>query len=404
MTVFRARHVAPIAAPVIDDGCVLVRDGRIVAVGTYDQLGRPAVDHDADGVLLPGLINAHTHLELTNVPRPARPKSFQSWLLEGMTGAGDVSDYDFEGAVKCGVAQSLKFGVTCVGDISWQINVVRETLGETPIRAVSFGECRGLQGNRLEKALAYARSNLCQSPRVRIGLSPHAPYSVSEEGYRRVFGVAYASALPVTTHLAETADEAPFLRDHGGAFGEMYAELSAAFGIELTGEPPRWDKPVEMFVEKLKPRELPLLAAHMNVAMPQFFPLLAARKIAVVWCPRTHAYFGRGPHPWRAMRAAGMTVCVGTDSCASSPDLNVVDDLRLIYADDPTTPPAVLWRMVTADAADALRYAGETLGRIEAGAAADFAAFPTTSADPLREILESLEMRPSAVWVAGTPT
>ncbi|HEY0009689.1 MAG TPA: amidohydrolase family protein [Tepidisphaeraceae bacterium] len=393
---FRARHLATMTEPLIDDGCVVVEGDCIVAVGRIEDLRPPKVDHDIDGVLMPGLINAHTHLELTNVPRPASPGTFQDWLLTTMAASRQSEGYNHSAAVEAGVAQCLRFGVTCVGDIAQQVGLAREVLRDMPIRAVSFGECLGLSEGRFELLLTKATTCGEATERLQLGVSPHAPYTVHEEGYRRAFEAASECNCPVTTHLAETADEAPFLRDHGGAFAELYHAL----GID-PGESPRWDKPIEAFVESLKPRSLPLLCAHMNVATPALFRLMGARKMDVVWCPRTHAYFGRGPHPWRAMRAAGMRVCVGTDSCASSPDLNLVDDLRLILEQEPSVAPELLWSMVTIDAAEALGWSGVLIGRLEAGAAADFVVFPTTGGNPLREILDSPAMLPSAVWVAG---
>ena len=119
----------------------------------------------------------------------------------------------------------------------------------------------------------------------------------------------------------------------------------------------------------------------------------------VVWCPRTHAYFGHAPHRWRDMLARGINVCVGTDSRASSPDLNLVDDLRLMHRQAPEVTPATLWEMATIRGARALGME-RGWGTLAAGKNADCVVFPATTDDPLREILQR-QVLPLAVWADG---
>jgi cytosine/adenosine deaminase-related metal-dependent hydrolase len=127
--------------------------------------------------------------------------------------------------------------------------------------------------------------------------------------------------------------------------------------------------------------------------------ILAGGKASVVYCPRTHRYFGHPPHRWREMLARGINVAVGTDSCASSPDLNLVDDLRLLHQIAPEVPAQALWEMATLRSAQAIAVTDQA-GSISTGKQADFVVFPARSQDPLRAILES-DIRPEAVWIAG---
>ncbi|HSV15726.1 MAG TPA: amidohydrolase family protein, partial [Tepidisphaeraceae bacterium] len=125
----------------------------------------------------------------------------------------------------------------------------------------------------------------------------------------------------------------------------------------------------------------------------------ASGQASVVYCPRTHAYFGHPPHRWRDMLAAGINVAVGTDSCASSPDLNLVDDLRLLHRIAPDVPAQTLWEMATIRGARAIAQQS-LVGSIEVAKAADLTIFLVQSDDPLTEILESSAL-PAEVWIAG---
>ena len=144
----------------------------------------------------------------------------------------------------------------------------------------------------------------------------------------------------------------------------------------------------------------PTLLAHVNHCDDGELRLLAGGRASVVYCPRTHRYFGHPTHRWREMLAAGVNVAVGTDSCASSPDLNLVDDLRLLHEIAPEVAAEALWEMATLRAARAVRMDGE-LGSLTPRKAADFLAFPTGSQDPLTSVLEATDAQPSSIWSAG---
>jgi cytosine/adenosine deaminase-related metal-dependent hydrolase len=142
-----------------------------------------------------------------------------------------------------------------------------------------------------------------------------------------------------------------------------------------------------------------VLLAHVNYCDDSELDLLSRGVASVAYCPRTHAYFGHPPHRWREMLAQGVNVCVGSDSRASSPDLNLVDDLRLMHRLAPEVPPATLWEMATLRGARALGMS-VGWGTLTPGKFADCVALPATTEDPLREILEG-SVLPLAVWADG---
>lgn len=399
----RAAWVAPMDGPPIADGGVVFADGRVIETGRGEQLARrhpgAVVIDRSDCTILPGLVNPHTHLELSEFACGSPPASFVEWVSRlaprGQTSLDSIHE-SVARSVPIGVAQCLRFGVTCVGDISRHASVSRPLLTRGPLRVVSFGEVQAMAQRRtlLEGRIAAAIDSRFASEFVRVGLTPHAPYSVEAEGYRRCVAVARSHGLPLATHLAETPHEADFLAEHAGQFRELWAMLDAWDEDVPTfaGGPIRFARAVGLLDD-------PTLLAHVNYCDDDELQLLARGRASVVYCPRTHAYFGHPPHRWREMLEAGINVAVGTDSCASSPDLNLVEELRLLHRLAPRVAAEQLWELATIRAARAVRMHDE-VGSLSPGKRADFAMFPLRGDHPLSSILES-ELAPSEVWIGG---
>jgi len=390
--------------PIIADGAVLVQSGVIVAIGTareiLDSHRDPEVINLGDAVLLPGLVNAHTHLELSNCVAGEDPGgSFSDWILS-VRARMKLNESDPAStiipATQSGIDQCLKFGVTCVGDISNFVTLTRGVLKESPLRAVSFGEVLGLGKlrSRLEERLAAAIDTSQTTNRLTIGITPHAPYTVDLEGYQKCIAAAHNHHLPLATHLAETPDETEFLVSHQGPFRELWDKLG------LWQEPVKTyhDSPLR-FADAVGLLRFPSVLAHVNYCSDDELDLLAKGRASVVYCPRTHRYFRHQPHRWREMLEREINVAIGTDSCASSPDLNLVDDLRLMHRNVPEFPCERLWQLATVGGARALGL-DHQIGTITAGKHADLAAFQVNEDQPLREVLEG-DKTPIAVWCDG---
>jgi len=321
-TLLRAAWVFPIDRPALRDGGVVFHHGKISDVGDGDRLARAhpaAMVHElGEVVLLPGLVNPHTHLELSGRTPGERPASFVDWIINLTRRPVDVTE-----AVQIGVAQSIRFGVTTIGDISRRCSVTRPLLTDGPLRIVSFGEVMAMAQRRglLEEQFAAATDTSFESDHLRVGVTPHAPYSIEADGYRRCLEFAIQTGRPIATHLAETPDEAPFLADHIGPFRQIWSLLNA-----WDDQVPRFAGGPARFAKSLGLLDYPTLLAHVNYCEDDEMDLLSGGRASVVYCPRTHAYFGHPPHRWREMLARGINVAVGTDSCASSPDLNLLDD------------------------------------------------------------------------------
>jgi cytosine/adenosine deaminase-related metal-dependent hydrolase len=406
---FVADVVYPIAAePITDGGVVVDTGGRVAFVGRASSARRAFMDVDEIRLqkcaLFPGLVNAHTHLELSHCDASQLAGlSFTDWILGlGRQVGRDLPDFDqrVAAAARAGAAECLKFGVTSVGDISQQSHLTRPALKDGPLRVLSFGEALGLAKlrPRFELLLDRAADTSCESDYLRDGLSPHAPYTVQFDDYRRVVDRAADLGVPVASHVAEWADEWKFLAGHEGMFRELWDRLDL------------WSPDVQSFAhgpivmaEATGLMRHSGLLVHMNYARREDLECLArhADEVSVCWCPRTHAYFNHPPHLWPVMAGLGVNVCLGTDSRASSPDLNLLDDARWVLRHYPEATVDGVWRMITLNAARALHWARD-VGSIEPGKWADLIAFPLAGksiAAPEAVLVEGIA--PCGTWVGG---
>lgn len=406
-TILLAGWVAPFDQPLIRDGAVAIVDGLVADVGSARQV-RPrhpsATVHDfGSSLLMPGFVNPHVHLEMSDCEcGPSPGGSFTHWITtvrqRMRVGQREMADV-VTSAVRSGVGQCLRFGVTTAGDISSHFALTRPLLREGPLRVVSHGEILGLARSlpRAQAALEAAPDRTHESTFLRIGITPHAPYTVDMNIYRRCVQLAEQAYLPLATHLAETPDEREFLMHQHGPFRDVWESLG------------QWEEPVPTyraggpieFARDIGLLDAGALLAHVNYCSDAEIETLARGNASIVYCPRTHRYFDRPPHRWREMLARGINVAVGTDSCASSPDLNILADLRVLRTLAPDFPADELFRLITSRAARAL-HLHEQVGTLAPGRSADLVRFeiPPTTSDPLEDLLRN-DVEPSDVWIRG---
>lgn len=397
-TILSADWVFPIITPPSRDAAVVVQDERVVQIGPATAVRRDHPDAqfiDLGGhTLLPGLINSHAHLELSRLKADQLPhQSFVQWITKLRSALQEHPADPAEAALQ-GARESVRFGITHVGDISQSCHATRAILRHGPLRITSFGEALGLAKlrPRFESALTETSDLSLQSPYLSIGISPHAPYTVDLGGYRQCLRIANSRNLPLATHLSEVPEEREFLQHQTGPLRQLWDNIGL------------WADPVETFngspiamAKAIGLLDYPSLLAHVNDVTEDELIWLSQGRASVVYCPRTHAWFNRPPHPWRRMMQMGINIALGTDSCASSPDLNLLDDLRLLHHQAPDLPADLLWRTITLNAARALLCHG---GAIAPGNMADLVSFTTTTDNPLLEILET-GLLPDGVWIGG---
>lgn len=398
----KARFVVPVDAPVIENGAVVVEGDRIAAVGAARELHSPPVTDYGDCVICPGFVNAHTHLELSPFAGRVPPgPDFVDWLrrLFAAINALPSTRETVHEAVRAGITASLRCGVTMVGDITRTPEWTREVLAASAIRGVSFGEVIAIGSRRhlLTQRLDAAASPDRETFALRVGISPHAPYTVELRAMRACAQRARASRIPICVHVAETADEELFTRSCAGPFVEYLRGLGVwDDGISAAG-----CGPVEL-VQRAGLLGNRTVIAHANYVTDDDINRIAASGASVAYCPRTHRAFEHAPHRFRDMLAAGINVGIGTDSLASNPSLSILDELRFLRREHSDLPCGRILAMGTIRGACALGLE-EVAGSLTPGKTADLVVTPldTSSADVGWDSILGSTVSPIAVYVAG---
>ena len=316
MRVLSADWVVPVEGPPISDGAVALENGRIAAVGTARELGPGA--RFPDSVILPGFVNAHSHLEYAVYAGFGDGLPFGPWLMLHIERKRQLGIEEMEAIARLGALECLRSGITTVGDASFR-GAAATACAELGLRAVIYLEVFGADGTGLETWFEPNRARVEEafSPRVRLGVSPHAPYSCSLDLYRACAELG----LPVATHLAESEAETQWLRTGSGswrAFSDLLVEPPGTTGIRALAE-----------AGLLGPH---VIAAHCVQADAEEIALLATNDVAVAHCPRSNALLGCGVAPLAALREAGLRVCIATDSPASTPSFDMFDEMRAAIA------------------------------------------------------------------------
>ena len=370
----RAQFVHPVTAPPIEDGAVLVDDrGTIAAVGPNLVVPtRPGARQleFPDARLLPGLVNTHTHLELTHLAGKNAEREFAGWIRTLRALKDATTPEEFSRSAEQGVRDAWAAGVTCVADTG-STGAPLEALARLGGRGIYYQEVFGPDPAQcaasmaeLERALARL-SPLASSP-LSLGVSPHAPYTVSEPLYRAVADLARRERWPLAMHLAESRAETELVRDGSGAF----ADALRARGFAVRAQ---HCSPVQYLLRLgVLQRATGWLCIHgVQVDGPDI-DVLRDAGVAVAHCPRSNRVHGHGTAPLAAFRRAGLPVGLGTDSVVTVGDSSLLAEATAAALDGEDA-----LRMLTIEGARALGLERE-IGSLEVGKQADLAVFPST--------------------------
>jgi cytosine/adenosine deaminase-related metal-dependent hydrolase len=398
LAAYRARWVIPIDRPPLENGLITVAAGRIVAIGK-NVSGKSPQDL-GDVALLPGLVNAHTHLEFSLLDRPleAPGTSLPAWIRQVIDFRRQLGRWSQDEARLAGLAESRQCGVAAVGEIAtaaWPDASPREV---STVEVVVFRELLGLSAERVAELSQRAREHVAdragvEERRFHVGLSPHAPYTVHPDLLQTACSISREGKIPVAMHLAESREELQLLQSHSGDLVDLLRSL----GAWHPGALPRGLRPLDYLQTLAKAHRA--LVIHGNYLAPDEIEFMAARRerMSAVYCPRTHAFFGHDPYPLAEMLAAGIRVAVGTDSRASNPDLNLFAELQHIARHHPSVAPEDILRMGTLAGAEALGLAAE-FGSLTPGKRAKLAVVALPS-----DCRQSLEWMLHAPDVAARP-
>jgi aminodeoxyfutalosine deaminase len=358
---YTSRWTFPVASAPLERGTITIAGDKIVAIEPHGTL-TPDVDL-GNVAILPGFVNAHTHLDLTGARGLCPPTpDFTQWLRQVIAFRRGRKVEEVRADIAAGIAESLRFGTTLIGDIAAG-GASYELLGCSECRARMFFELLGLSESRAEQSWNEAERWLVEYSPIYDCLpafSPHAPYSARGLLYRN----AARDGLPVATHLAESRAELELLRNRSGPFVDFLNEMNVWDPSGLA------DDPLEIL--QILPRGIFVHCNYLDPATP-FLPTQT-----VVVCPRTHAAFGHPHHPFPKMN---VRVALGTDSLASNPDLDILAEARFLRRHYPEVEPAMLLRMLTLSGAEALGF-DDITGSLAPGKSADLVVLPVPNAMP----------------------
>jgi cytosine/adenosine deaminase-related metal-dependent hydrolase len=348
--------------------------GSVVDVGKFSEVsarysGQEMVDL-GEQVLLPGLINAHCHLDYTCLRgKIPRQKSFTDWIRAINAEKSKLAPQDYIASINEGFAEAKQFGTTTSANLTAFPELIRQLPGPT-IRTWWFAELIDVRSpNRTNELVDSAIESLKSAQ--NCGLAPHALFTASKKLYQRCEEAGEDVLL--TTHLAESREEMEMFRDGSGPLYDFMENIGRDMGD--CGH----ETPLGLFVGASSRRALSdWLVAHLNELTESDFELLekVKTKFHVVHSPRSHDYFGHSPFQSERLRRLGFNICLGTDSLASNKSLSLFAEMRAFQRSEPEISPEKVFQMVTVNPASALRQQN-TLGRIRPGFRADLIAIPS---------------------------
>ena len=394
--IVRAKVVVTMDGPPIENGAVAVSDDRIVDVAEFSDISARHSNEEVvdlgEQVLLPGLINAHCHLDYTCLRGTIlRQKSFTDWIREINAAKATLSPADYARSINEGFAEAKRLGTTTIANLTAFPELVSQI--KAPIRTWWFAELIDVRDpSRANQIVDLAVQNL--KSQEHWGLAPHAPFTASADLYRRCNEIADRDDILLTTHLAESREEMSIFREGRGSLYEFLKDIGRDMSDCGGGTPVGWWRAIE--------GNRPYLLVHMNEISNDDLNALkkSARKDSIVHCPRSHSYFGHSPFQFPRLCELGFNICLGTDSLASNDDLSLFAEMRAFQKKFPGGSPEEILEMVTVKPAHALRQEN-ALGKIRAGFIADIIALPLTRSTSAFEEVIAFEGQVSWSMIGG---
>ncbi len=397
MDIYTAAHVLPVSSPPIDDGALAVEEGRIVAVGRRSDVLRDrsgTVHPLGDAVLMPGLVNAHTHLELTHFPAwkvrkgvDYAPRTYVDWIIQVIKIKRALGIDEREHSLREGLRKSVEAGTTCIGEIVSDPDLLPlyaacpcaarlylEAIGQSP-------EHGAILADTLQKRIGdWTFAD------IRPGISPHAPHTLSAHLLADVAALARLHRVPTAIHLSESLDEARFLHDSSGRIADL---LYPHVGWKDYIPAPRRTTSTRWLdgLDTLGPMTAAIHCVHVT---PADVEILKHRGASVVLCPRSNDRLAVGTAPAALLKRAGVPLGLGTDSLASNDSLSLWDEIRFCRRCYPDVfSPVELLEMATLGGARAL-YLHDVTGSLTAGKRADFLAVRPPAGAGAGELIEAI--------------
>lgn len=332
--IFEADWVLPVTSSPIRGGAVLVQGAEIVAVGTGEELRSRYPDESVtafhDAILMPGFVNAHVHLEYSVYRGLFDDCDFGQWMLHFLRRRALLGPDEYRISARLGAMECVGSGITTVGDTVFDGLAAIEAIETFGLRAYAFLEAFGMDDTKIHSTVARVDKRLedlrsAAGPLVNIGLSPHAPYTVSGPLFRALTAYALDNDLKVAVHLAESREEVTFVRNGAGVLAHDFRELVGWEGLMWM---PTGASPVK-YLEQWDALDSDLIAIHCVQVSRADVEILRKYNVAIAHCPKSNAKLGCGIAPVGEFLAAGLRVGLGTDSLASNNILDMFDEMRM---------------------------------------------------------------------------
>ena len=403
--------------------CRAAPAGSVVDVGKFDELKTRNAGQIVDlgeQALLPGLINAHCHLDYTCLRGKIPPqRTFADWIRAINAEKARLSPKDYLSSINEGFAEARRFGTTTVANLTAFPNLIPQI--HAPIRTWWFAELIDVRAPKHAKeivdlaieSLGRTRSELVLSAAeggAPWGLAPHALFTASKNLFEYCEEIARRENVLLTTHLAESREEMEMFRDASGPLYEFLKRIGRPMDdcgnetplerfLDLIGRRGSPNRPQAIEVNR---PYLPWIIAHLNELTESDFELLQNAKVQfhVVHCPRSHDYFKNNQFPFQRLHSLGFNICLGTDSLASNENLSLFAEMRAFQRSEPGISPDEILKMATVNPAMAL-HRKKMIGRIRPGFCADFMAIPCGRDADLFEEIVAFEGQVDWVMVNG---
>ena len=385
---YHAKWVLPICSSPIRDGVVVVEGTRIAYVGTVDDAPAGIDEQLGDVVLMPGLVNAHCHLELTAMRGFLEDLDFQRWILRLTSARRAILDDDaLLASARYGIEEGIRAGITSYAD-TCSSGVVMRAMRDAGVRGIVYQEVFGPDPAQCAQSIAGLREKISslrylETPLVRVGVSPHAPYTVSDDLFRATAALAREQSLPIAVHIAESEVEQNLVVEGSGPFADGLRRR----GIAVS---PRASSPIQLLAS-LGVLERGALLIHCIRIDRRDIDSIATSRSGVAHCPASNAKLGHGTAPLVELLEAGIAVGLGTDSMASNNRMDILDEARAALLAQRArirsfeVPEAVdVLELATVGGARAIGLES-VVGTLEPGKQADLAAFSLDGIGPVHD-------------------